>query len=769
MKKKSSHRRPPRKPAARKPAPPATVGGDPRYRLLFDRNLAGVFRTKLDGTILDLNDSFARILGYGTREEAMRAQATDFYLDPSEREAALQRLLREGHLDNHELRLQHKDGSPLWLLENVTLVDDEQHGPLMEGTVIDITEQKLAEERFRTVAETATCGIYIHDGEHLLYVNQALTDITGHSRAELSVLNPWDLVAPDYRDRVHQNFLDRRAGKRVPSRYEFPVVRKNGERAWLDFSTSPVTFEGRQAFLATVFDVTERKRTEERLRESEVKYRELYENAQDIILTTDIAGNVTSMNKAAIETMAYDPAEIHKLNVFKMVVPEHEHRIGEMLRRKVSGEAAATTYEIELMSKDRRRVAFEVRTRLIMEGDKPVGVQAIARDITERKLLEQQLRQAQKMEAVGRLAGGVAHDFNNLLMVIRGYTELLLDHIPPGSPARQNSEQILKAADRARSLTQQLLAFGRKQVFAPQVLDLNPLLREWSKLLPPLVGAQIELRLDTRAAGKVRVDPGQMEQVIVNLAVNASDAMPRGGKLTISTSNMRVRETGHSALPPGDYVSLTIADTGTGMDDSTKVHIFEPFFTTKEKGRGTGLGLSTVYGIIEQSGGYIAFDSEVGRGTAFHIHLPRVDVEAEDREAPPRAVGVASGSETILLVEDEEDVRKVTRRFLERSGYKVLEAANGLEALGVAQSHVGSIHLLLTDVIMPGMHGGELHERLLALRPHVKVLFRSGYTGDSLPMELNAEMSTFVQKPFTHEVLTRKVSEALAKTAAVGN
>ncbi len=386
-------------------------------------------------------------------------------------------------------------------------------------------------------------------------------------------------------------------------------------------------------------------------------------------------------------------------------------------------------------------------------------------DVTERHALEQQFRQAQKMEAVGRLAGGVAHDFNNLLMVISGYCELLLERLGSDPELRSPAEEILNATDRAAALTRQLLAFSRKQVQTPRVLDLNGVVADHLKMLPRLIGEDIKLMFIPGAlSGQVRVDAGQIQQVIMNLAVNARDAMPNGGKLIIETANVLLDEQyarQHPNVLPGEYVLLTITDTGTGMDAETQSHLFEPFFTTKGQ-KGTGLGLSTVYGIVEQSGGHVWAESELGQGTTFKIYLPHVAETGEsagEERALPRASG---GPETILVVEDELALRSLTRVFLEAHGYTVLEAENGEAAILISAAHRGPVHLLLTDVIMPGMNGRELAEQLTTNRPEIRLLYMSGYTENAIGRNgtLDPQVN-LLQKPFTSEMLARKVREVL--------
>jgi CheY-like chemotaxis protein len=380
--------------------------------------------------------------------------------------------------------------------------------------------------------------------------------------------------------------------------------------------------------------------------------------------------------------------------------------------------------------------------------------------------VEEQLRQAQKMEAVGRLAGGIAHDFNNLLTAITGYTDLLLMDLPEGDPARREVQEIRKAGNRAASLTHQLLAFSRRQVLRPRVLDLNQVVMNMEKMLRRLIGEDIELV--TSLADNlecVKADPGQIEQVIANLAVNSRDAMPKGGKLLLKTGNLVLGETDpgrHDPVQPGSYVLLEVTDTGSGMDEATMSRLFEPFFTTKEVGKGTGLGLATVYGIVKQSGGYIWAYSDVGLGTTFKVYLPSVEMPAEFAEKDAALFYPSTGEETVLVVEDERMVRELVREILAQQGYNVLEAHRGTEALEVSERHEGPIHLLLTDVVMPGMDGPELARRLTAQRPEMKVLFMSGYTDHIILHDgVLVPGSEFLQKPFTVRALGTKVRSVL--------
>jgi signal transduction histidine kinase/CheY-like chemotaxis protein len=436
-----------------------------------------------------------------------------------------------------------------------------------------------------------------------------------------------------------------------------------------------------------------------------------------------------------------------------------------MLAKKLVGEGP-TVYDLEIISKDGRRVAVEVSTMLLYQGGQPVAVQGIARDITERRQLEEQLRQALKMEAIGRLAGGIAHDFNNILTVISGYSDLALRQINPGSDLSNKIKAVRKASQKATTLTQQLLAFSRKQILQPRVFNLNATITDIEMMLRRLIGEDIELitSLD-QSLGQVKADPGQIEQLIMNLAINARDAMPAGGKLIIETGGVRLDEeyaSRHTCVRPGDYVMLAFSDNGSGMDVSTQAHIFEPFFTTKEAGKGTGLGLSTVYGIVKQSGGHVWVYSEVGQGTSFKIYLPRVDLVVPKTDPHDDAVGLPPGRETILLVEDEEMIRAISREMLEMLGYRVLEAATGAAALSLSEEFRGEIDLLLTDVVMPGMSGSQLAERLVINRPSMKVLYTSGYTDEAIVQHGVLEEGTaFLQKPFSVESLARKVRSAL--------
>jgi len=411
-----------------------------------------------------------------------------------------------------------------------------------------------------------------------------------------------------------------------------------------------------------------------------------------------------------------------------------------------------------------RPIEVETIAQDIVYGGEAVQLVVLV-DATHRRHLEEQLRQAQKMEAVGMLAGGVAHDFNNLLTIITGYSQLILKTLSPSDPNRHSAEQIVKAGERAAALTQQLLAFSRRQVLQPKVVDLNRLVTSLSSMLRRLIGEDIELRLEMRPEpGRVNADPGQMEQVLMNLVVNARDAMPRGGTLTIETANVTLGESyvsRHISVKPGPYTLLAVSDTGIGMDEATQARLFEPFFTTKGSGRGTGLGLSTVFGIVKQSGGSVDVYSELGCGTSVKIYLPSIDhpVTAES-ETPLKAV--VGGTETILVVEDDEMVRNLVRETLQREGYKVLDAADSMEACRVSEKHKTPIHLLITDVVMPKVSGRDLAMELCRLRPGMKVLYMSGYTDSAIVNSgiLQKEVA-FLHKPFTPSALAERVREVL--------
>lgn len=411
------------------------------------------------------------------------------------------------------------------------------------------------------------------------------------------------------------------------------------------------------------------------------------------------------------------------------------------------------------------RIALDVSPIKDTSG-KTVGTSAISRDITESKQMEEMFRQAQKMEAVGRLAGGVAHDFNNMLSVIIGYSDVLLERADADAKVRQQCEEIKKAGERAAALTRQLLAFSRQQVLEPRVLNLNTCVVGIEKMLRRLIGEDIELRTSLDPTlGSVKGDPGQIEQVIMNLAVNARDAMQEGGKLLIETSNVELDDdyaNSHRPCVAGRYVLLTVTDSGIGISPETKARIFEPFFTTKEVGKGTGLGLATVYGVVKQSGGYIWVYSEPGRGTAFKIYLPRINEPEWQIRPPEGAPELLQGTETILLVEDEQSVRALTRSLLEHGGYTVLEAGSGAHAIEIATQHPETIHLLLTDVVMPGMNGPTLAEKILSIHPETKALYASGYSGGfGTQTGLVPAGATLLQKPFSRVALLQKVRNVL--------
>ncbi len=503
-------------------------------------------------------------------------------------------------------------------------------------------------------------------------------------------------------------------------------------------------------------------------------YRQMVDEAPFGFHELDRTGRIFQVNRTELEMLGYAAEDMVGFPVWQFVVEEEVTR--QVILAKLAGDVSFhETFERTYRRKDGTTLPVLVVDRVNLDKQGKIsGIRSTIEDVTERREAEEalrkseeQLRQFQKFEAVGRLAGGVAHDFNNLLMTIKGASELLLQAFDPEDPRRDEVEEISKAAEQATSLTQQLLAFGRRQVLQPQVLDLNVIVSNMHKMLRRLIGEDIDLlTLSDLQLWPVKVDRGQIEQVLLNLAVNSRDAMPLGGKLTIELANVHLDEAyarWHVSVKPGPYVLVAVTDTGCGMDKENMSHLFEPFFTTKEKGKGTGLGLSTVFGIVKQSGGNIWAYSEPGRGTTFKVYLPRAEEKIQQPIGGVTAPTVSPrGTETILLVEDEEEVRKLIGRILRNNGYTVLEAHHGAKALEISTRHEGAIDLMVTDVVMPQMSGRELADRLLLLRPGLRVLYMSGYPDNAIMHHGVLEPGTaYLQKPFSVSVLEQKVRGVL--------
>ncbi len=632
-------------------------------------------------------------------------------------------------------------------------------------------EQALTESEvhYRVLFESNPNPLLVYDLDTLglLAVNEAAVRLYGYTREEFLAMTLEDIRPPEDVPALRELVAKSETGLR--QRGEWRHRKKDGTIIEVEITRNTLTFAGRRAALALAQDITERKRAAEALRATQARFAGILDIADDAIISVDEHQHIHLFNKGAERIFGYAAEEVlgQSLDVLlpARVVNVHREHIRGFAQSTESARRMGERGQIFGRRKDGTEFPAEASISKLQSGGETVFT-VILRDTTERQSLQTQLLQAQKMEAVGRLAGGIAHDFNNLLTAILGASDLLLEDLSVDASGREEVEEIKKAAHRAAALTHQLLAFSRQQVLAPQVLDLNVLVADVEKMLRRLIGEDIELRtMLARDLGAVQADPGQLQQVIMNLAVNARDAMPQGGKLTIETADAELDETyaqEHVPTQAGRYVMLAVTDTGIGMDANIKAHVFEPFFTTKEKGKGTGLGLATVYGIVKQSGGYIWVYSEPGHGTTFKIYLPRIEGTPPPTAPKPAAPESLRGSETVLLVEDEAAVRNLTRRVLEGYGYAVLTTENGHEALQAAQERQGPIHLLVTDVVMPKMGGRELAQRLAPGRPEMKVLYLSGYTDNAIVHHGVLEPGiAFLQKPFTPQSLARKVREVL--------
>jgi len=635
-----------------------------------------------------------------------------------------------------------------------------------QGTDVSANIQTREElERFFEISHDLLC-IAGFDG-YFKSLNSAWENTLGFTKEELLTTPYLEFVHPEDRKSTTVEAQKVAAGN-SSTRFENRYRCKDGSYKWFQWIATPVFDQ--QLIYAAARDITERKRVGAALRRSEERVRCLVDSNIIGVSIGDLHGKIIDANDAFLRIVGYTRSEIlsGKLRWDTITPPgyrDSDQRAIEQI--KITG--VAHPWEKEFLRKDGSRVAVLIGIATLVAAEGDIECVAFVVDVSERKKLEQQLRQGQKMEAVGRLSGGIAHDFNNLLMVIIGYGELLVERLGENDPLRKNAEEINKAGQRAASLTQQLLAFSRQQVLQPKILDLNSVVADVKKMLGRLISEDIEVTtlLDPNL-GRVQADQGQIEQVIVNLAVNARDAMPHGGKLTIETANMEVDDAyaaQHRPMPPGSFIMLSVSDTGIGMDAETQSNIFEPFFTTKERGKGTGLGLATVYGVLKQSDGFIWVDSELGNGTTFKVLLPRVEDRAQAVTQNTSSEGSRKGWETILLVEDEESVRRLILELLHAHGYTVLEAADGIAALNIAQRAHGKIDLLLTDVVMPGMSGTQVAEKITSLHPETKVLYMSGYTDFAVEHhQIPQQGRLLLRKPFTQQSLARKVREALETT-----
>jgi PAS domain S-box-containing protein len=742
----------------------------------------GVVITDAQGIILWVNPAFTRMTGYSSAE--VIGQNPRLLKSGEHPEAFYKDLwsaITSGKSWTGEMTNRRKDGSVYVEEQTITPVLDAGGNPAyfiavkQDRTLRRRADDALrrSEERYRLLAENISDVIELYDlGMNAVYVSPSVQQLRGYAPDEVTARPMMDQLAPGSRDLVVRVFREEmemaRSGRGDPARsrtVELEILCKDGTTAWTESRLTAVRDSGGSltGIVAVSRDITERRRVEETLRDTSQTLRTIIDASVLAIVAMDRDGRATMWNNAATRLFGWSAQEVLG-RPFPTIPEDRRAEFEEGRVRTRAGEDVV--YETQRRRKDGSLVDVLMSSAPIfdLQGELAGNV-AIIVDITERKQLEEQLRHAAKMEGIGRLAGGIAHDFNNLLTVIGGRSYILLSQLPAGHAMRRDLLLIQQTGDRAATLTRQLLAFSRKQMLAPLVIDLNEIVSGMRTLLERVLGEDVAVIMDLDPLlGHVTADPGQLEQVILNMAVNARDAMPEGGQLALETRHVDVDPTyarQKMDMAPGPYEVLSICDTGVGMDAATVGRIFEPFFTTKAVGKGTGLGLATAYGIVKQSGGHIMVSSEQGSGTTFRIYLPRT----ETSESAPVAVEEAAarrGTEVVLLAEDDANLRALTRDILASEGYAVLESQDVEDAIRIAERQDGTIHLLVTDVVMPHMSGRALADAVKRFRPDVKVLYMSGYTDDAIVHHGVLDPGiALLQKPFTPDALARKVREVL--------
>jgi len=758
-----------------------------KYRSLLENIETAYFEVDLKGNYTYFNDVLCRRLGY-SREELMDMNYRA-YSKPENIEI-IKRIYEEIYCTGKPKTMVNyevfkKDGSRMIIEQSISLMRGPTGEPVgFQGVARDITERinteetiKRSEEKYRRILASIEDGYYELDLRgNFTFFNDAGYRILGYEPDELRGMNYRAYTSPQTAQRLYEAFHRIYETGGAETMLDYEVIRKDGTTRYHEMSAGLLRSASGEpvGFHLLARDISKRKEAEEALRRSEEKYRTILETMEEGYFEVGLGGTITFTNDAATRLLGFTRDEIIGKNYRKYHSPDEAGQLYEVFHRIYETGKPEFLLDYEVKRKDGSVRNHQLNAALLRDASgKPKGFRILARDVTERKRvekekaqLEEQLLQAQKMESVGRLAGGVAHDFNNMLGVILGYAELIKLRLPEHDPLLKDVLEIEKAATRSRDLTGQLLAFSRKQIIAPVPVDLNELVMNTKKTLSRLIGEDVDLQFyPARDLWKIKFDPSQVQQILINLAANARDAMPDGGKLTVETANIYLNEAYckmHIGFSPGHYVLLGVSDDGAGMDKETLQHLFEPFFTTKEPGRGTGLGLATVYGIVKQNSGFVNVYSEPGKGTTFKIYIPR-SLEEGDMQKEAEEELVASGSGTVLLVEDDDMVRGMTSEMLEASGYTVVASGNPAEAESLCENDDVHIDLLLTDVVMPGMSGKELRDRIQAQRPGMKVLFMSGYTSNVIVHRgVLEEGVNFIQKPFSMSDLARKAREAMS-------